>query len=89
MFVGYTILVSLTFNLLTELSRILIKMHEGSKYVLQISPAVIVSVWMDMPLFYINHISRYSSNDLHIGEGRTSQLRLQDVGTGLIYAYCL
>ena len=53
MFVGYTILVSLTFILLTELSRILITMLEGSKYVLQISPAVIVSVWMDIPLFYI------------------------------------
>ena len=36
MLVRYTILVSLTFILLSELSRILIKMHEGSKYVLQI-----------------------------------------------------
>ena len=36
MLVSYTILVSLTFILLTELSQILIEMHEGSKYVLQI-----------------------------------------------------
>ena len=35
MLVRYTILVSLTFILLSDLSRILIKMHEGSKYVLQ------------------------------------------------------
>ena len=34
MLVRYTILVSLTFILLSDLSRILIKMHEGSKYVL-------------------------------------------------------
>ena len=37
MLVSYTILVSLTFILLTELSQILVEMHEGSKYVLQIS----------------------------------------------------
>ena len=36
MFFGYTILVRLTFILLTELSQAPIKMLEGSKYVLQI-----------------------------------------------------
>jgi hypothetical protein len=38
MFVGYTILVRLTFILLTELSQAPIKMLEDSKYVLQINP---------------------------------------------------
>ena len=40
MVVSYTILVSLTFILLTELSQILIEMHEGSKYVLQMHAIV-------------------------------------------------
>ena len=35
-----------------------VKVLIKSYFKLQISPAVIVSVWMDIPLFYINHISR-------------------------------